>query len=186
MVKTLFGMNSPDWLVLALQLVTSGLYHKGLQLSFDTYGGHSLRSLQTQSEKSVKQQCTLQQTGSVRCLQGRTFTLQALFDQTPQQAPTVVTEGGAHVIVGFETVRHVNFKTLLLELWKQREFTAIWSPHIVSKLKCFLYEWMDQRYSRNTWLQGVGSNTFALHLVLLDLIHLHSSVLRKKPVHSLD
>lgn len=119
MVKTLFGMNSPDWLVLALQLVTSGLYHKGLQLSFDTYGGHSLRSLQTQSEKSVKQQCTLQQTGCVRCLQGRTFTLQALFDQTPQQAPTVVTEGGAHVIVGFETVRHVNFKTLLLELWKQ-------------------------------------------------------------------
>lgn len=47
-----------------------------------------------------------------------TFTLETLFDQTPQQTSTVVTEGGTHVVVGLETVWHVNFKALLLKLGK--------------------------------------------------------------------
>lgn len=50
-----------------------------------------------------------------------TFALQALFDETPQQTSTVVAEGGTHVVVDLETVRHVNFKALLLELREQRE-----------------------------------------------------------------
>lgn len=45
-----------------------------------------------------------------------TLTLQSLLDQTPQQTPTVVTKGGAHVIVGLKAVWHVNFKALLLKL----------------------------------------------------------------------
>lgn len=51
-----------------------------------------------------------------------TFTLEALFDKTPQQTSTVVAEGGTHVVVGLKTVRHVNFKALLLELRRQTEF----------------------------------------------------------------
>lgn len=45
-----------------------------------------------------------------------TLTLQPLFDETPQQTPTVVTKGGAHVVVGLKAVWHVNFKALLLKL----------------------------------------------------------------------
>lgn len=45
-----------------------------------------------------------------------TFTFETLFDQTPQQTSTVVTESGTHVVVDLETVWHVNFKALLLEL----------------------------------------------------------------------
>lgn len=51
-----------------------------------------------------------------------TFTLEALFDYTPQQTSTVVAEGGTHVVVGLETVRHVNFEALLLELQGQTRF----------------------------------------------------------------
>ena len=45
-----------------------------------------------------------------------TFTLEPLPHQPPQHLSTVVTEGGAHVVVGLEAVRHVDFKALLLEL----------------------------------------------------------------------
>ena len=45
-----------------------------------------------------------------------TFTFEPLFHQAPQQAATVVTEGGAHVVVVLEAVRHVNLEALLLEL----------------------------------------------------------------------
>jgi hypothetical protein len=45
-----------------------------------------------------------------------TFTLEALFDQAPQQTATVVTEGRTHVVVVLEAVWHVNLKALLLEL----------------------------------------------------------------------
>lgn len=34
----------------------------------------------------------------------------------------MVAEGGTHVVVGLETVRHVNFKALLLELQGQTRF----------------------------------------------------------------
>lgn len=45
-----------------------------------------------------------------------TFTLEALLDQPPEQAATVVTEGGAHVVVDSEAVGHVDVEPLLLEL----------------------------------------------------------------------
>lgn len=45
-----------------------------------------------------------------------TFTLEALFDHSPQQTPTVVTEGRAHVVIGLEAMWHVNLKALLLKL----------------------------------------------------------------------
>lgn len=45
-----------------------------------------------------------------------TFTFESLFDQPPEQAATVVTEGGAHVVVNFEAMRHVNVETFLLKL----------------------------------------------------------------------
>lgn len=45
-----------------------------------------------------------------------TFTLEPLPDQPPEQAATVVTEGGAHVVVDSEAVRHVDVEALLLEL----------------------------------------------------------------------
>lgn len=54
-----------------------------------------------------------------------TFTLQALFDDAPQQTSTVVTEGGTHVVVDLKTVRHVNLKTFLLELREQRVVVVI-------------------------------------------------------------
>ena len=54
-----------------------------------------------------------------------TFTLESLFDKTPQQTSTVVAKGGTHVVVVLETVGHVNFKALLLELWGQ-------TGHIIS------------------------------------------------------
>lgn len=51
-----------------------------------------------------------------------TFTLEALFNQTPQQTSTVVTEGGTHVVVVLETMWHINLKAFLLELWGQMGF----------------------------------------------------------------
>ena len=46
-----------------------------------------------------------------------TFTFKALLDHPPQETATVVTEGGAHVVVGLQTVRHVDLEALLLELY---------------------------------------------------------------------
>jgi len=45
-----------------------------------------------------------------------TFTFESLFDQPPEQAAAVVTEGRAHVVVNFEAMRHVNVETFLLKL----------------------------------------------------------------------
>lgn len=50
------------------------------------------------------------------CVQFRTFTLEALLDDSPQEASAVVAEGGTHVVVGLEAVRHVDLEALLLEL----------------------------------------------------------------------
>lgn len=58
----------------------------------------------------------------------RTFTLEALFDQTPQQTPTVVAESGTHVVVRLEAVRHVDFEALLLELDKHSLSSAVQEP----------------------------------------------------------
>lgn len=60
---------------------------------------------------------------TLRKLTHHTFTLEALFDQTPQQTPTVVAESGTHVVVRLEAVRHVDFEALLLELQGQTQFT---------------------------------------------------------------
>lgn len=51
-----------------------------------------------------------------------TFTLQALFDKTPQHTPTVVAEGGTHVVVALEAMRHIDVEALLLELREQTGF----------------------------------------------------------------
>lgn len=51
---------------------------------------------------------------------GLTITLEPLPCQSPQQGPTVLTEGRALVIVDFKSVWHVNFESLLVEL-KERQ-----------------------------------------------------------------
>lgn len=38
----------------------------------------------------------------------------------------MVAEGGTHVVVGLETVWHVNFKALLLELWRKKDILMTW------------------------------------------------------------
>lgn len=48
--------------------------------------------------------------------EARTFALQSLLHQPPEQAATVVTEGGAHVVVNLEPVRHVDVEPFFLEL----------------------------------------------------------------------
>lgn len=118
--------NSPGWLVSALQLEVSGWYHKDWLLCLDTYDGCSLHNLQTRTHTHTKewikqylvQACTSKPWAK---LHHHTFTLEALFDQTPQQTPTVVTEGGTHVVVRLEAVRHVDFKALFLELQGQTQ-----------------------------------------------------------------
>lgn len=45
-----------------------------------------------------------------------TVTLEALPRQAPEQGPTVLTEGGALVIVDLKSVWHVDFEPLLVEL----------------------------------------------------------------------
>ena len=51
---------------------------------------------------------------------GLTIALESLPRQAPQQGPTVLTEGRAFVIVDFESMWHVNFESLLVELKKGR------------------------------------------------------------------
>lgn len=116
--------NSPGWLVSVLQLEVSGWYHKDWLLYLDTYDGRSLHNLQTHThtkewiKQYFVQACTSKPWAK---LHHHTFTLEALFDQTPQQTPTMVTEGGTHVVVRLEAVRHVDFKALLLELQGQTQ-----------------------------------------------------------------
>lgn len=50
----------------------------------------------------------------------RTLTLQPLLHQPPEQAAAVVTEGGAHVVINLEPVRHVDVETFFLELEWER------------------------------------------------------------------
>lgn len=65
-----------------------------------------------------------------------TLTLQPLFDETPQQTPTVVTKGGAHVVVGLKAVWHVNFKALLLKL-RAHIHTPSCTQNNVQQSTCF-------------------------------------------------
>lgn len=71
---------------------------------------HSVLQLQSPVGETLEKQREL---SSVLLL---TFTLEALLDQPPEQAATVVTEGGAHVVVDSEAVGHVDVEPLLLEL----------------------------------------------------------------------
>lgn len=48
--------------------------------------------------------------------QGLTVTLQPLPCQAPEESATVLTEGGALVVVDLEAVGHVNLEPLLVEL----------------------------------------------------------------------
>lgn len=48
--------------------------------------------------------------------QGLTITLQPLPCQPPEEGATVLTEGGALVVVDFEAVGHVDLEPLLVEL----------------------------------------------------------------------
>lgn len=50
-----------------------------------------------------------------------TFTLEALFDHSPQQTPAVVAEGWAHVVMCLKAMWHVNLKALLLKLWMHKK-----------------------------------------------------------------
>lgn len=45
-----------------------------------------------------------------------TITLESLPCQPPQQGPAMLTEGRALVVVDFESVRHVDLESLLVEL----------------------------------------------------------------------
>lgn len=45
-----------------------------------------------------------------------TVTFEALFIETPQHTATVVTEGGAPVVVTLEAMWHVNLEALFLKL----------------------------------------------------------------------
>lgn len=44
-----------------------------------------------------------------------------MFDHSPQQTSTVVTESGAHVVICLEAMWHVDLKALLLELQMNKE-----------------------------------------------------------------
>lgn len=58
--------------------------------------------------------------GSCSFPAGLTVTLESLPRQAPQQGPTVLTEGRAFVIVDLESMWHVDFESLLVELKRGR------------------------------------------------------------------
>lgn len=53
----------------------------------------------------------------------------SLSDHSPEQAAAVVAEGGAHVVVHLEAVRHVDLEALLLELHTHRATVIAHRPH---------------------------------------------------------
>lgn len=58
-----------------------------------------------------------------------TFTFLSLSDHSPEQAAAVIAEGGAHVVVHLEAVRHVDLEALLLELHTHRATVIAHRPN---------------------------------------------------------
>lgn len=62
-----------------------------------------------------------------------TFTFKALFDKTPQQTTTMVTECGALVVIALEAMRHINLEALFLELRTQKSIKPTENSHLIIK-----------------------------------------------------
>lgn len=67
-----------------------------------------------------------------------TVALEALPRQAPQQGPTVLTEGGALVVVDLKSMRHVNFEPLFVELKEEENVRLYPCPGVPNFLFSFL------------------------------------------------
>ncbi|KAL0627861.1 hypothetical protein AAY473_001179 [Plecturocebus cupreus] len=90
---------------------------------------------------------------------GLTVTLEPLPCQSPQQGPTVLTEGRALVIVDFKSMWHVNLESLLVELKERQKLGGRCQVTVPDKL-------VADRAKCGLWEEGGGE------LVALDMVDL--------------
>lgn len=98
----------------------------------------------------------------MQCIVFITFTLESLLDHSPQQTPTVVAEGWAHVVMCLKAMRHVNLKALFLKL-QMHKMTQV----VLVGMKAISKLHYSCTFNTKSCLQGRYNNWFKKNYIFV-------------------